>query len=320
MSEYKVNEQCIIGMPACGYGFNSARMCFIARPADAEFQLEEDILTQVLSERNYETYVALQRIDPGNLAFCTKICSKIITSHFCIALLNQSRHADHPDIKISNPNVHLEYGMMLSFHKHVIPMQRESEVLPFNIYPIDTVKYRPDTFKTMAETAIDDAILRFTTREPPGRPIGAASDVLKYFSFRGLRYTPISDESTRAVFALGQAHGFNLFDGADKIIFFGYFHEEEPREIAIRARFLLQNIELAYARVEASDDGPEKERARRILDQLALEVLVPEACDSDQLAAKISQFQAPMREISLTLHKPSDIERVVHEEYERMAL
>ncbi len=152
--QYKVNEQCIIGMPSCGYGFNSARMCFIARPSDAEFQFQEDILTRILSDRNYETYVALQRIDPGNLAFCTKICSKIITSRFCIALLDQSQHAEQPKIKISNPNVYLEYGMMLSFHKHVIPMQLESEVLPFNIHPIDTVKYRPDTFKSKAEAAI----------------------------------------------------------------------------------------------------------------------------------------------------------------------
>ena len=112
MPEYKVNEECIIGLPACGYGFNSSRMCFIARPADKEFQLEEDILTQVLSDRNYETYVALQRIDPGNLAFCTKICSKIIISHFCIVLLNESQHTGHPNIKIPNPNVQFEYGMM----------------------------------------------------------------------------------------------------------------------------------------------------------------------------------------------------------------
>ncbi len=320
MPEYKVNEQCIIGMPACGYGFNSSRMCFIARPADAEFALEEDILTQLLSDRNYETYVALQRIDPGNLAFCTKICSKIITSHFCIVLLNQSQHADHPEIKISNPNVHLEYGMMLSFHKHVIPMQRESEVLPFNIYPIDTVKYRPDTFKAKAEAAIDDAILRFTTKEPPGRPIGAASDVLKYFSFRGLRYTPMTDTLAREVFALGEIHGFNLFDGQEGIVFFGYFHESEAQESAVRVRFLLQNIELAYTRIQTSADAAQKEQARKILDQLTIEILVPEDCDTDRLRAKISEFQPSARQIPFALHKPSDIERVVREEYERMSL
>lgn len=320
MPEYKVNQQCIIGMPSCGYGFNSSRLCFIARPADGEFQLEEDILTQILSDRNYETYVAVQRIDPGNLAFCTKICSKIITSHFCIVLLNQSRHAQNPDIRIPNPNVHLEYGMMLSFHKHVIPMQRESEILPFNIYPIDTVKYRPENFKAKAEEAVDDAILRFATMEPPGRPIGAASEVLKYFSFRSLRYTPIMDDATRAVFDLGRLHGFNLFDGSGSIVFFGYFHESEPREIAIRVRFLLQNIQAAYTRIQTNEDLAQREQARRVLDQIAIEVLVPEACNKERLTAKVSEFQQPSRQIPLVFLKPSDIERVIREEYEKMDL
>lgn len=195
MAEYKINEKCIVGLPSCGYGFGSSRLCFIARPADGEFQLEEDVLTQLLAERTYETYVALQRIDPGNFAFCTKICSKIITSQFCIVILNNSRHGEYANVKIPNPNVHLEYGMMLSFHKHVIPMQRETEILAFNIYPIDTIKYSPENFKNKAAAAIDDAILRFSTKEPPGRPIGAASDVLKYFGFKGMRYSDTREET-----------------------------------------------------------------------------------------------------------------------------
>lgn len=295
-------------------------MCFIARPADGEFQLEEEILRQILTERNYETYVALQRIDPGNFAFCTKICSKIITAHFCIVLLNQSRHADNSDVRIPNPNVHLEYGMMLSFHKHVIPMQREAEILPFNIYPLDTVKYRPETFKTQAEVAIDDAILRFSTKEPPGRPIGAASEVLKYFAFRGLRYTPIDDDTSRAVFNLGAVHGFSLFDGPIGIVFFGYFHESDALEIAVRVRFLLQNISAAYNRIEAGENTALKEQARRILDQLSVEVLVPSKCDVAKLSAKVEEFQSGARRIVVTLHKPQDIERIVADEYRKMAL
>ena len=239
MAEYKVNERCIIGMPSCGYGFGSARMCFIARPADGEFQFEEDLLRQMLTDRNYETYVALQQIDPGNFAFCTKICSKIISCHFCIVLLNRSTHAQNEAVKIPNPNVHLEYGMMLSFHKHIIPMQKESETLPFNIYPLDTLKYRPDNFKKKTESAIDDAIMRFKMQEPPGRPIGPASDVFKYMSFRGLRYTDVQQPDSRAIFQLGSMHGFNLFDGIDEIVFFGYFLEEEVREIVVRVKFLL---------------------------------------------------------------------------------
>jgi hypothetical protein len=124
MAEAKINEQCIIGIPACGYAFNSTRMTFIAAPADEEFQLELDILGQILSDKEYEAYVALQNLDPARLSFCSKICSKIIQSQFCIILLNYSLHYSNPSIRIPNPNVHLEYGLMLAFHKYIIPMQK----------------------------------------------------------------------------------------------------------------------------------------------------------------------------------------------------
>ena len=85
-------------------------MAFIATPSDEEFSLELEILQTLLSDKDYEAYIALQQVDPAKLAFCTKICSKIITSQFCIVPLNSSTHREHPDIKIPNPNVHMEYG------------------------------------------------------------------------------------------------------------------------------------------------------------------------------------------------------------------
>jgi hypothetical protein len=320
MREYRINEQCIIGMPSCGYGFGSSRMCFMARPSDGEFQLEEDILRQALKERNYDIYVALQQLDPGNFAFCTKICSKIITSHFCIVLLNQSPHRERSDIKIPNPNVHLEYGMMLSFHKHIIPMQPESEILAFNIYPLDTLKYRPENFKTKVELAVDDAILRFKTKEPPGRPIGPASEVLKYMSFRGLRYTDITTNEARTLFNLGAIHGFNLFDGQEEVIFYGYFHEEEPREIVVRVKFLLNNIAIAYRQVQELAVETFKELAKKVLDRVMIEVLVPENAPIDVMAKKIEDFQPQVRHISVILKKPSDIEKEVKRQYKLVSL
>jgi hypothetical protein len=296
-------------------------MCFFARPADAEFQLFEDVLQQLLKERNYETYVAMQNIDPGNFAFCTKICSKIITSHFCVILLNNSRHAENQEIKIPNPNVHLEYGMMLSFHKHIIPMQHESESLAFNIYPIDTVKYRNDNFKDKAESAIDDVILRVKTGEPPGRPIGPASDVLKYMSFRGLRFSDIeSDDMTRTVFNLGAIHGFNLFDGPEEIVFFGYFHQEEPREIAVRVKFLLNNIILGYKRSQEQKDESFQELGRKFLGMVRIEVLIPEEANGDKMATKIDKFQPEIRKIPVAIRKPTDIEQEVRSQYEQIGL
>ncbi|MCD4768881.1 MAG: hypothetical protein K8R35_01775, partial [Bacteroidales bacterium] len=77
-------------------------------------------------------------IEPAKLAFCTKICSKIISSQFCIVIINDDLK---DDTKIPNANVHMEYGLMLGFHKYVIPFQREEEDLAFNVSGLDTVKY-----------------------------------------------------------------------------------------------------------------------------------------------------------------------------------
>jgi hypothetical protein len=76
MAEARINESCIIGLPTCGYAFRSARMAFIAAPADEEFALELDVLQTLLREKEYEAYVALQNVEPAKLAFCTKICSR----------------------------------------------------------------------------------------------------------------------------------------------------------------------------------------------------------------------------------------------------
>jgi len=76
MADAKINDSCIIGIPTCGYAFNSSRMAFIAAPSDDDFRLELDILVELLKQKEYEAYIAVQNLDPGKFAFCTKICSK----------------------------------------------------------------------------------------------------------------------------------------------------------------------------------------------------------------------------------------------------
>jgi len=131
------NERCIVGLPRCDYVFNSNRSCFIAY-GFKESKLETDILRSILTEKSIEVYEAGGDLEPGKNAFCTKICSKIITSQFCIVLLNQ----EHKEgISIPNANVNMEYGLMLGFNKYIIPFQREDEALPFNVSGLDTIKY-----------------------------------------------------------------------------------------------------------------------------------------------------------------------------------
>jgi len=219
VAQAKINEKCIIGMPTCGYAFSSARMAFIAAPSDDEFQLEIDILTNLLQEKDYEAYVALQRIDPGKFAFCTKICSKIITSQFCIILLNSSSHRNNPQVKIPNPNVHLEYGLILAFNKYVLPLQREGEPLAFNIRPLDTIIYNKSNFSQVANKVIDAAILGTATTERPSRPIASSEELLRYLSVRGLRVSDVSTQEGNQLYRQGSPLGFILLDGED-IVFF----------------------------------------------------------------------------------------------------
>ena len=190
-SKAQINEKCIVGLPTCGFAFSSARMAFIAAPADDDFQLELDILCALLEEKGYEAYLALRNIDPGKFAFCTKICSKIIQAQFCIVLLNSSSHRENAEIQIPNPNVHMEYGLMLGFRKHIIPMQRKGDSLAFNVQPLDTLMYSKADFKRIANDAIDSAILAVGTTARPTRAIASSETLSRFLAVRGLRITQL---------------------------------------------------------------------------------------------------------------------------------
>jgi hypothetical protein len=102
------HEHCIIGLPTCGYVFNSSRSCFIGYGFRAS-PLEVGILKSILRDRQIEVNDAGGSIEPGKMAFCTKICSKIIISQFCIILLNH----DNIDGKLV-PNANVNEGFRLA--------------------------------------------------------------------------------------------------------------------------------------------------------------------------------------------------------------
>ncbi len=239
MAEAKINDSCIIGLPTCGYAFSSSRMAFIAAPSDDDFQLELEILQVLLREKEYESYIAVQRVDPAKLAFCTKICSKIITAQFCIVLLNSSTHREHPDIRIPNPNVHLEYGLMLAFKKYIVPFQREGDQLAFNIRPLDTILYTNATFRHKADEAIDAAILTAGTTSRPAPVLPQTEQILKYLAIRGVRLSDIATPDTKWLYGLGSAAGFLLFEGRE-VVYIGSFERESAKEVTFRLKLLLQ--------------------------------------------------------------------------------
>lgn len=136
------NQICIIGLPRCDFVFSSTRSCFIAY-GFSDSALEMNILRNLLESRGIQPVEAGGALAPGQQAFCAKICSKIITSQFCIVLINNEESERG---EIPNANVNMEYGLMLGFNKYVIPFQRASQKLPFNVAGLDTVKYTDSEF------------------------------------------------------------------------------------------------------------------------------------------------------------------------------
>ncbi len=157
------------------------------------------------------------------------------------------------------------------------------------------------------------------TEEAARRP-ELASNVLKFFAFQRMRYSDVSDATSRAVFNLGAYQGFNLFDGVPGIAFFGYFPGLDGAEIATRIRFLLDNIDLSYRRVKEYPDAAQREAALRILDQIRVEVLVPEDAPLEEIKSKVEEYRPEGSTVPLAIHKPSGIEWVVRREYESMGL
>jgi hypothetical protein len=318
MTEARINDSCIIGLPTCGYAFNSARMAFIAIPADEEFNLELDVIQDLLRDKGYESFVALQRVDPAKLAFCTKICSKIITSQFCIVLLNSSQHRDHPEVRIPNPNVHLEYGLMMAFKKYVLPLQRDGDALAFNIQPLDTIKYTKGNFRARVEGAIDAAILATGTTTRSTRPIISSPILVKYLAVRGLRFANVRLVETANVFALGSPFGFNLLEGRE-VVFVGLFDEESAKEVVFRLKLLLQNLHQTREAFEAPTTrrSPEElEGIRAWWSRVRIQVVASKEIEKDRIRTRVSEltqeFWTPPWEV---LHE-TDLESAIAAEYD----
>lgn len=213
------NEICIIGQPRCDFVFSSTRNCFIAY-GFRESTLEMNVLRHLLTQRGIEPIEAGGELTPAQSAFCAKICSKIITSQFCIVLLNNENDEGR---EIPNANVNMEYGLMLGFNKYVIPFQRTSQSLPFNVAGLDTIKYSDTDFERRASTAIDQAI---NLTEQDSTQIITPDQIIGLFLLsKGSLISPLDNEGDKAIFQMGSPLGFNLLNDFSGFIYiyFGNF-------------------------------------------------------------------------------------------------
>ena len=233
------NELCVIGLPRCDFVFSSTRSCFIGY-GFTESTLEMAILRTLLARRGIEPVEAGGTLAPGQNAFCAKICSKIILSQFCIILMNNDVRNG---AEIPNANVNMEYGLMLGFNKYVVPFQRESQTLPFNVAGLDTVKYTNESFERRASQALDAAIAATTQERSPAF---TPDQILEAFLLsKRLLVAGLTTAGERNLFELGRPLGFYLLDTFDGIrsVYFGNFTALRPEAVLWRLRTLEEIIQ-----------------------------------------------------------------------------
>ncbi len=230
----RANEQCIIGMPRCDFAFSSSRSCFIGYSFE-ESTLEKTIIRKILEENDVIPEDAGSSFAPGQLVFCSKICSKIITSQFCIILLNNERKGE---FEIANANVQMEYGMMLGFNKYVIPFQQESDKLSFNVSGLDTIKYTDKNFESKATDAIIEAIGE--TAPEGSSTVPTDQSKMSFLFSKNATFGALDSDGERDLFRLGSPVGFNLLMdfGGIEYRFFGDFAHLRYEHICYRIKLL----------------------------------------------------------------------------------
>ncbi|MBN1328493.1 MAG: hypothetical protein JXA54_03365 [Candidatus Heimdallarchaeota archaeon] len=184
----KINKECIVRDRPCGRVFNCSNTCFIACASSDQVGFELDLIKDCLLNEEIEPYVAVDNFVPAKDIFCTKICTKIIESKFCIVLL--SGITDSNNTVLPNSNVYYEYGLMTSWHKYIIPILREDQKLSFNIQSLDTIKYSPSNFKTKLNQAIILALSSTGMTETKENQVKIEDLLVLYFEVNG--FSPLN--------------------------------------------------------------------------------------------------------------------------------
>ncbi len=226
-----INKECIVRDRPCGRIFNCSNTCFVACASSEQVALEIEVIKAVLLDEEIEPYIAVNSFVPAKDIFCTKICTKIIESKFCIVLLSGAN--DVNGTVISNPNVYYEYGLMTAWGKNIIPVQRENQDLAFNIQSLDTVKYSPSTFKVKLSHSVRLALTSTEMREEDEK-INRLEDVLiSYFELKGLPPLAKSWMSAGTQILSFQSYNFS------RIV----YHSNEIERAIIETKILARRLE-----------------------------------------------------------------------------
>lgn len=315
MENLRKNEKCFIGMPTCGNVYESTKSCFIACPSDEKYALKIEVIKDIIEANQYECHIALQETDPAHLVFCTKICSKIIQSQFCIVLLDHSLDAEGK--QIPNPNVHLEYGMMLSQRKYVIPLQEENRKLPFNISPLDTIKYNESNFKQKVAKAVEDAIKKLNKTEALIK--SQEIDILTFYNISGFTMSDINDPFLNYLYKRGYHLGFYLLENNNNYKYVGPFKFEDPKKIILNTKLLVENLISAYENsISLKDEKTDITDFDYLKESISIDLIIPPSYDKNDIEGKIKLTITDKHKYQIELFYEDDIEKKIKAEYKRI--
>ena len=141
--------------------------------------------------------------------------------------------------------------------------------------------------------------------------------ILKYYIIKDMYFTNVTDKTNAAIYGLGWAFGFNLFNGPKSYKFYGHFREQDRTGVLFNIKQLMKNIGDAYNRVEAFKDKPETlQQARNILNNISIDVLVVDDSPIEKMSEKVNEFQPANHNIPVQFLRLSDIEAVLKKEYD----
>lgn len=141
-------------------------LVFIIGSGSSEFEEDLKVVREVLEKFGYEGYFALlSEKEKGLDAFCDKICSKILSSQFCVVMLNdpvlckcvEETTKKEKILRAPRPNVYYEFGIAVAACKNIIPIMRKDMKLPFDVQHLDVILYEnPDELRENLTIAVKE--------------------------------------------------------------------------------------------------------------------------------------------------------------------
>jgi hypothetical protein len=219
-----------------------------------------------------------------------------------------------------NPNVHMEYGMMLSQNKHVIPLQHEKNKLSFNIAPLDTIKYNDSDFKKKVTDSIDNAINRFSSPTQTSQ-LSTGSDIL-FYNLKGYIMADVQTNSFfKILFQFGQPLGFFFFvDNVNtKYKYVAPFQYEDSRKIILHAKLLIENIMTAHDKfINNLTEKYTSKNYEYLIKDISIDLIIPPFYAKKVVLDNLRKICEKAKKYEISIFYLSDFEKIIDGEYKKI--